>query len=98
MEDAANEVDREDGARNGDYRDSSEMYRKYGKNSAGFENGNCLIFTMSPLMSKIAAEADFMQFDITYDVTREYRQCSCIQRHYHGVDGHWAIQGRQTKQ
>ena len=40
--------------------------------AAGVEDGIKFIFTMSPLMSRVAAGAEFMQYDITYDEFREY--------------------------
>ena len=38
--------------------------------AAGVEDGIKFIFTMSPLMSRVAAGAEFMQYDITYDEFR----------------------------
>ncbi len=61
--------------RSGDFRDSGQIYKRYGRpylNAVGIEDGIRYVFTMSPLMSKVATEADFMQCDITYDESREY--------------------------
>ena len=52
-----------------------QCYEKYGQPylvSAGIEEGIKYIFTMTPLMMKVANSAEFMQCDITYDETREY--------------------------
>lgn len=40
--------------------------------SAGIEEGIKYIFTMSPLMAKVASEAELIQCDITYDDLRDY--------------------------
>ena len=40
--------------------------------ASGFEEGVKYIFTMSPIMAKVASEADFIQCDITYDDCRDY--------------------------
>ena len=45
-------------------------YNKHGRPylvSAGIEEGIRYIFTMLPLMAKVASEAKFIQCDITYD-------------------------------
>ena len=50
-------------------------YKKHGRPyliSAGIEGGITYIFTMSPLMAKVASEAKFTQCDITYDELPEY--------------------------
>ena len=52
---------------------SMQCYEKYGRPylvSAGIEKGIKYIFTMTPLMMKVANSAEFMQCDITYDETR----------------------------
>ena len=50
------------------------------------------IFAMSPLMTQIAAKADFIETDITYDHMMEYKyislQCSSLQPPNHGMDGY----------
>ena len=59
----------------GDVRDSGHTYKSYGRPylcAAGIEDSIQYIFVMSPLMSKLAAGANFMQCDITYNETREY--------------------------
>lgn len=40
--------------------------------SAGIKENIRFIFTMSPLMTNVAVECDFMQCDITYDECKEY--------------------------
>ena len=71
FEEVADEVDKEDEVVSGDYRESAQLYKKYGCPylcAAGIEDG---IRTMSPLMLKVATAADFMQCDITYDECTE---------------------------
>ena len=41
--------------------------------SAGIDNGVNYIFVMTPLMAEIAATADFIQTDITYDHMQCYK-------------------------
>ena len=40
--------------------------------ACGIEDGIKFIFTMSPVMDKIASEADFIQCHITYDDCKDY--------------------------
>ena len=50
-------------------------YKKHGRPylvSAGIEEGIRYIFTMLPLMAKVASEAEFIQCDIMYDDIQEY--------------------------
>ena len=54
---------------------SRSIYTQYGRPylvSAGIENSITYIFTMSPIMTRIATSADFIQCDVTYDESREY--------------------------
>ena len=60
---------------------SMQSYEKYGRRylvSASIEEGIKYIFTMTPLMMKVANSAEFMQCDITYDETREYPMLSFL--------------------
>ena len=59
----------------GDYHESRQLYKRYGRPylcAAGIQNRIRFIFTMSPLMSKVATGAEFMQCDVTYDECKEY--------------------------
>ena len=57
----------------GDARDSGHTYESYGwPYLCAAEIEDSIQYVMSPLMSKLAAGADFMQCDITYNETREY--------------------------
>ena len=73
-ETVADDIDKEDTQFSG----SDERLTKYQRHgrpylvSSGIEDGIKFIFTMSPYMSKIASEADFIQTDITYDECKEY--------------------------
>ena len=72
FERVADEMDKEDSELGGN---ESTLFKKCGRPyliSSGIEYGIKFIFTMSPYMSKIAIEADFLQCDITYDDCREY--------------------------
>ena len=40
--------------------------------AAGIENGIKFIFCMSPFMSSLLAESEFVEADVTYNETREY--------------------------
>ena len=40
--------------------------------SAGIEDGIKFVFCMSPFMSSLLAESEFVEADITYNETREY--------------------------
>ena len=71
----ADEIDQEDEMLSGDLRDSGHTYKSYGRPylcAAGIEESIQYVVVSSPLMSKLAAGADFMQCDITYNETREY--------------------------
>ena len=75
FEDVANKIDKDNENLSGASEEDKKIYKTYGRPylvSAGFENDIKYIFTMSPLMVKIAGRAEFMQCDITYDETREY--------------------------
>ena len=72
FEEVADSVDTEDNELGeGD----NEEYRKHGRPyliASGMEEGIKYIFTMSPMMAKVASEADFLQCDITYDDCKDY--------------------------
>ena len=71
----ADKIDADDESLSGVSEDNKKCYKKYGRPylvSAGIEDGVNYIFTMTPLMIKVANRAEFMQCDITYDETREY--------------------------
>ena len=67
FEAVVDDIDKDDiGFSGGD--EQLTKYRRYGRPylvSSGMEDGIKFIFTMSPYMSKIASEADFIQTDIT---------------------------------
>ena len=70
----ANEIDANDKALSATSDKRIQCYEKYGRPylvSADIEEGIKYIFTMTPLMMKVANSAEFMQCDITYDETRE---------------------------
>ena len=74
FEKVADNVDEEDDKLSGDA-DKMTTFKKNGRPyllSAGIENGIKYVFTMSPLMVKIASEAEFIQCDITYDELQDY--------------------------
>ena len=53
----------------------SSKYKTYGRPylvAAGYEEGVKYIFTMSSLMTKVIADAEFIQCDITYDNCKNY--------------------------
>jgi len=75
FEETADSIDRHDNAISGDNDDKLRKYRKIGRPymlSAGIEENVKFVFTMSPLMTNVAVESDFMQCDITYDACKEY--------------------------
>ena len=71
----ADKIDVDDDSLSGASEESRKCYKTYGRPylvSAGIEDGINYIFTMTPLMIKVANSAEFMQCDITYDETREF--------------------------
>ena len=72
FEETANEIDEEDNQRSGSQIDKYKQYGRPYLVASGFEEGVKYIFTMSPIMAKVASEADFIQCDITYDDCRDY--------------------------
>ena len=71
----ADKIDVDDKSLSGASEESRKCYKTYGRPylvSAGTEHGINYIFTLTPLMIKVANSAEFMQCDITYDKTREY--------------------------
>lgn len=73
--DVANTIDKHAEELSGTSEEVKKVYKTYGRPyliSTGFEDGMKYIFTMSPLMNKLADSAEFMQCDITYTKTREY--------------------------
>ena len=75
FEEVAEEIDQEDYKRSGDSQERMKKYKCYGRPyliSAGIENGIEFIFMMTPLMTKIASQAMFIQCDITCDQTQEF--------------------------
>ena len=59
----------------GDNSDKLQKYRKLGRPymlSAGIDGKIRFVFIMSPLMTKVATESDFIQCNITYDECKEY--------------------------
>ena len=70
FEELADSIDKDDNAINGDNNDKLQKYRKLGRLymlSADIDEKIRFVFTMSPLMTKVATESDFIQCDITYD-------------------------------
>ena len=76
FEEVANEIDEADISKSADSQERIQIYKRYGRPylvAAGIEDGIKFIFTMTPLMAKIAAVSEFIQTDITYnDESREY--------------------------
>ena len=74
FEDIADDIDQEDNSVCHDQQQEGQ-YKKYGRPylvSAGVENGIKYAFAMTPLMSRMLAEADFLQTDITYNQNSQY--------------------------
>ena len=75
FEEVANEIDEADISKSADSKARIQMYKQYGRPylvAAGIEDGIRFIFTMTPLMAKIAAASEFIQTDVTYDESRDY--------------------------
>ena len=75
FETIADDLDSNDEQHAGDTASSLDKLKKLSQPylvSAGIENAIKFIFCMSPLMSSILAESDFIEADITYNETREY--------------------------
>ena len=71
----ANAIDNDDDKLSGDAQDKLRKYQKQGRPylvSAGIEEGIRYVFTMSPLIARVASEAEFIQCDITYDDLSNY--------------------------
>ena len=76
FEKIADDIDKEDASNESNLCSSSNELKKLSRPylvSAGIENGLQYIFTMNPLMSEILAKAEFIEADITYNETKEYR-------------------------
>jgi len=72
FESVADSIDGEDSLLSGE---NKQKYTQYGRPylvSAGIENSIKYIFTMSPIMTRVATSADFIQCDVTYYESREY--------------------------
>lgn len=67
--------------------------------AVGVEDGLKYIFTKSPLMSRIATRAEFMQCDITYDEMRGFPYIfnALYSIYPHGVDGNGACKIGQAR-
>ena len=75
FEEVADTVDEEDSEIGGSETEELNEYKRNGRPylvACGIEDGIKFIFTMSPVMAKIASEADFIQCDITYDDCKDY--------------------------
>ena len=75
FEEVADTIDEEDNQMSGDGKERLVKYKRTGRPylvASGLENGIKFIFTMSPIMAKVASEADFIQCDITYDSCKDY--------------------------
>ena len=75
FEDVADEMDKKDEELTGNNKESlhlRKLMRPY-LVSTGREDGIKFIFCMSPLMCSLLAESEFIEADITYNESREYR-------------------------
>ena len=75
FKDVANEIDSCDERLAGDIITSSrikKMHRPY-MVAAGFEDNINFIMCMSPLMASVLSQAEFVEADITYNETKEYK-------------------------
>ena len=75
FEEVADTIDEEDNEISGDGSEKLKKYKRHGRpylGAFGLEDGIKFIFTMSPIMTKVASEADFIQCDITYDSCKDY--------------------------
>ena len=75
FEEVADTIDEEDNEISGDGSEKLKKYKRHGRPylvAFGLEDGIKFIFTMSPIMTKVASEADFIQCDITYDSCKDY--------------------------
>ena len=77
LERVADELDEEDFQKSDDtVQKKKDILKKLGRPylvSAGRDNGINYIFVMTPLMAEIAATADLIQTDITYDHMQGYK-------------------------
>ena len=63
FEEVADTIDEEDNEISGDGREKLKKYKRHGRPylvAFGLEDGIRFIFTMSPIMTKVASEADFV--------------------------------------
>ena len=68
FEELADSIDKDDNTVSSDDNDKLQKYRKLGRPymlSAGIDVKIRFVFTMSPLMTKVATESEFTQCDIT---------------------------------
>ena len=78
FEEVADTIDTEDNKHGGADDDSRlTIHRQHGWLAmyfiaSGIDEGIKFIFTMSPLMAKVASEADFSQCNIMYDECKDY--------------------------
>lgn len=75
FEQVADEIDSKDDDLTGndsDIKELKKITRPY-LISAGIEDGIKYVFCMNPLMCSLLAESEFIEADITYNETREYR-------------------------
>ena len=72
FEDVADAIDEEDNEFSGNAQVRITKYQHYGRPylvAAGYEDGIKFIFTMSPFMTNIATDADFIQYDMIVNST-----------------------------
>ena len=94
FEEVADAVDKEDSEVGGSETGELNEYKRYGRPylvASGIEDGIKFIFTMSPVMAKIASEADFIQCDITYDDCKDYPFIAVA---FDKVSMEWMVIGR----
>ena len=75
FEELADAIDKSDNAVSGDNDNKLQKYREIGRPymlSADIDEKIRFVFTISPLMTKVVTESNFIQCDITYDKCKQY--------------------------
>ena len=96
FEKEADKIDENDFSISDDTTENKQRYKKYGRPylvSTGFENQTNYICTISPLMAKVATNAEFIQTDITYDENSDYRYLFNVVA-FNDVTMEWMVVGR----
>ena len=76
FEECADELDENDFEKSNDTTERKQKYLRLGRPylvSTGMDNGINFIFAMTPFMADVAAKADFIQTDNTYDHMQGYK-------------------------